>query len=140
MFIKIIENEPVQYSFTQLREDNPNVSFPSKFTKSFLADWGLYEVVEGEKPDYDSLTQELVSSFKNVEGVWTRVYVDSNLPQEVAESNVRKKRNNLLRNTDWRFRSDMNPSQDWVDYCQQLRDITTQSGFPYSVVWPAAPN
>ena len=38
-----------------------------------------------------------------------------------------KKRNQLLAETDWRFRSDLTPSQEWIDYCQELRDITCDS-------------
>jgi hypothetical protein len=44
-----------------------------------------------------------------------------------------------LAETDWRFRVDMTPSQDWTNYCQQLRDITAQAGFPLDVQWPTQP-
>ena len=61
--------------------------------------------------------------------------------QELAlkDKHVRSQRDSLLLQTDWRFRSDMNPSQDWVDYCQALRDIPQQSGFPENIVWPTEP-
>lgn len=52
---------------------------------------------------------------------------------------VRAMRNQYLADTDWRFRSDMNPSQEWKDYCQALRDVPTQSGFPWTVQWPDQP-
>lgn len=60
------------------------------------------------------------------------------VPKSVEElaAEVRDSRNRLLSDTDWRFRSDLTPSQAWIDYCQELRDITTQSGFPYTVLWP----
>jgi hypothetical protein len=41
--------------------------------------------------------------------------------------------------TDWRFRSDLSPSQEWIDYCQALRDIPQQEGFPFDVQWPISP-
>jgi len=41
--------------------------------------------------------------------------------------------------TDWRFRSDMTPSQDWKDYCQALRDVPAQVGFPHNITWPTQP-
>jgi hypothetical protein len=53
--------------------------------------------------------------------------------------NVRQIRDDKLTQTDWRFRSDMTPSQEWKDYCQALRDVPTQSGFPWTVTWPDAP-
>ena len=57
---------------------------------------------------------------------------------EQAKS-VRTSRNDKLTETDWRFRSDMTPSQAWKDYCQALRDITAQAGFPWTITWPDAP-
>ena len=53
--------------------------------------------------------------------------------------NVRATRDTKLSETDWRFRSDMTPSQAWKDYCQALRDVPTQSGFPWTITWPDAP-
>jgi hypothetical protein len=53
---------------------------------------------------------------------------------------VRTQRNKLLAETDWRFRSDMTPSQGWIDYCQALRDLPLQEGFPEDVTWPKTPN
>ncbi len=53
--------------------------------------------------------------------------------------NVRQTRDDKLSATDWRFRSDMTPSQAWKDYCQALRDVPLQSGFPWTITWPVAP-
>jgi hypothetical protein len=53
--------------------------------------------------------------------------------------NVRATRATKLSETDWRFRSDMTPSQAWKDYCQALRDVPTQTGFPWTIVWPTQP-
>ena len=57
---------------------------------------------------------------------------------EQAKS-VREDRNKRLSETDWRFRLDMTPSQEWKDYCQALRDITSQPGFPWTIEWPEQP-
>ena len=56
-----------------------------------------------------------------------------------AANAVRADRNQRLSETDWRFRSDMTPSQAWKDYCQALRDVPAQAGFPHNVVWPDQP-
>jgi len=53
--------------------------------------------------------------------------------------NIRATRATKLSETDWRFRSDMTPSQAWKDYCQALRDVPTQTGFPWTIVWPTQP-
>ena len=57
---------------------------------------------------------------------------------EQAKS-VRASRDEKLSATDWRFRSDMTPSQSWKDYCQALRDVPSQEGFPWTITWPATP-
>ena len=57
---------------------------------------------------------------------------------EQAKS-VRASRDTKLSETDWRFRSDMTPSQAWKDYCQALRDVPTQTGFPWTITWPTQP-
>jgi hypothetical protein len=57
---------------------------------------------------------------------------------EQAKS-VRQSRDDKLAETDWRFRSDMTPSQAWKDYCQALRDVPLQEGFPWTITWPVEP-
>ena len=36
---------------------------------------------------------------------------------------LREERNRRIAKTDWRFRSDLSPSQEWKDYCVALRDL-----------------
>ena len=52
-----------------------------------------------------------------------KAWADGAFDREMV--NLREKRNQLLAATDWRFRSDLTPSQTWKDYCQALRDLTT---------------
>jgi hypothetical protein len=82
-----------------------------------------------------------------VNGQWTHTWEivvltteeQQNIRQS-KESDIRNERTRLLAETDWRFRSDMNPSQEWIDYCQALRDVPSQAGFPWDVQWPVAPS
>lgn len=60
-----------------------------------------------------------------------------------AESSVSSQRNSYLYESDW-TQIPNNPlttekQQQWAVYRQQLRDITTQSGYPFNVVWPTKP-
>jgi hypothetical protein len=149
MYVKITNGavETYPYSIGQLRKDNPNVSFPKNPSDQTLAEWGVYPVVSTAEPSYDAATQRLVwGTPALVNGQWTHTWqtVDLSAEQqqnirEAKESGIRNERNRLLAETDWRFRSDMNPSQEWIDYCQALRDITVQAGFPWSVTWPSKP-
>lgn len=42
---------------------------------------------------------------------------------DVSWDEVRKERNKVLSDSDWRFMSDQSPSQEWIDYRQFLRDL-----------------
>ena len=68
---------------------------------------------------------------------------------------LREERNRRIALTDWRFRSDLSPSQEWKDYCVALRnlpqtysptfDILTEDGYPLvkednTTPWPEEPN
>ena len=60
---------------------------------------------------------------------------------------LKEERNRKLAETDWRFRVDLNPSQEWIDYCQALRDLPSNSdpqldenGQLTNVTWPEVPN
>lgn len=62
-------------------------------------------------------------------------------PIEVFESEVRFKRDSLLKETDWTQLPDV-PEETkllWAEYRQALRDVPEQSGFPYDVIWPEKP-
>lgn len=53
---------------------------------------------------------------------------------------MRAKRNRLIADTDWRFSSDLVPSDEWIKYRQDLRNVPQQSGFPNEIEWPITPN
>ena len=54
---------------------------------------------------------------------------------------VRQQRNALLTACDWTQLPDVpvETKTGWAEYRQLLRDITEQSGFPESVIWPNKP-
>ena len=67
---------------------------------------------------------------------------------------LREERNRRIAETDWRFRSDLSPSQEWIDYSQALRDfpenysptfdIMTEDDYPLvkednTAPWPEEP-
>jgi hypothetical protein len=51
----------------------------------------------------------------------------------------RKKRNELLAETDWWASSDLTMTSEQIAYRQAWRDITEQEGFPDSITWPTIP-
>ena len=55
-------------------------------------------------------------------------------------ANVRQQRNAKLRESDWTQIADSTADKPtWAAYRQALRDITSQSGFPWTINWPDAP-
>jgi hypothetical protein len=76
--------------------------------------------------------------------IW-RKYTDAEreeIERQKAEA-VRQERNTKLTECDWTQLNDTPLDNlakvEWTTYRQALRDITTQSGFPHSVVWPTKP-
>ena len=68
---------------------------------------------------------------------------------------LREERNRRIALTDWRFRSDLSPSQEWKDYCVALRDLPANYSPTFDIVtednnplvkenntapWPEEPN
>lgn len=62
---------------------------------------------------------------------------------QIAKDNVLSKRQQLLATTDWTdtvsASTRLENYNEWQFYRQQLRDITTQEGYPFNVIWPTQP-
>jgi len=55
-------------------------------------------------------------------------------------TNIRNLRTQLLKDCDWTQIADSTADKTvWATYRQELRDITTQSGFPWTITWPTQP-
>ena len=53
---------------------------------------------------------------------------------------IRQQRNQKLTESDWTQVADAPvDKQVWATYRQALRDVTTQTGFPWTITWPDAP-
>jgi hypothetical protein len=149
MYIKISNNGGQRFPYTiqDLRQENPSTSFPLVLSNELLAGFGVYPVLENARPDTDRFSYAVKRALPElVNGEWVVLWdVLAKSQEEIAEQDerqaveVRDSRNGKLAKTDWRFRSDMTPTQQWIDYCQALRDVTAQSGFPWSVTWPTQP-
>lgn len=123
-----------------LRRDNPNTSFPKKMTDATRATFNMYPVIEGDRPEYDGEVHDLTHDTPTyANNVWSHTWTKTNKPQSVAEANVRATRDKLLEKTDWWAVSDRTMTTEQSTYRQNLRDITSQEGFPYSVTWPTKP-
>jgi hypothetical protein len=142
MFAKISNGavERFPYTLSDLRRENPNVSFPATVPDAELATYGVERVTATTAPASNARTHTLERSCSLVDGVWTEVWTETQRDLAVAEKNIREQRNELLSQTDWTQLSDSSVASTWTTYRQELRDVPAQEGFPYSVTWPTEPS
>ena len=145
MQIRIRETGQVMYE-GEFRSLFPNTSLPQQFTENLINELGGDVVFEGPQAQPTRYQTAFADGVEQVNGKWYTKFSVADMSAEAVTAldiqqanNVRNQRNTKLAETDWRFRSDLTPSQEWKDYCQALRDITTQTGFPWDIAWPTQP-
>lgn len=120
----------------------PNVSFPADGPDAeWLAENNCMPVNVWK--EHDS-TQKLIPAEPYVEGEWVyTVQVVSKTDDDLAAekeskaAEVRQQRNRLLAESDWTQLADAPVDKAiWAVKRQALRDISSQDGFPFDVVWP----
>lgn len=103
---------------------------------------GMIEVPDPVKPD-----ESLFTYVENSDGSYTatpRTTDDisaRNVAKDLEQANaMRKTRNYKLADSDWTQVADAPVDKAvWATYRQALRDVTAQSGFPWTITWPDAP-
>jgi len=130
----------------EFRSRNKNTSFPSQWSVELVEELGLDPVFETPTLTVTRYQTAYKDGVEQVDGKWVWKWSISEMDDTAkaakdaeAAKGVRATRDAKLAETDWRFRSDMNPSQAWIDYCQSLRDVPAQAGFPYDITWPSKP-
>ena len=142
MYVRI-ENDAVAefpYLLSKLKQDNPNTSFPASIPEATLNSYGVYTVTEVTRPTCDYATHEVVENNPVLtDGVWTQSWSVNARSTEVASGHIRNERNQRLADTDHHALSDQTLSTEMATYRQALRDVPSQSGFPFDVTWPTKP-
>ena len=123
----------------------PNTSFSANgINADFLTANNVVELIE--TLTFTTPTQKLstVDAYVDSGKAYT-VKVESTTSEEQTTlinnkwGEVRIERERKLKDTDWRASSDLTLSDDWKNYRQALRDITTQSD-PFNITWPTEPS
>lgn len=143
MYVRI-ENDAVAefpYLLGKLKQDNPNTSFPASIPEATLNEYGVHTVTEVTKPTCDYATHEVVQNDPVLtDGVWTQSWSVNQKPSDVASKNIRSERDYRLADTDHHALSDTPAmTTEMSTYRQALRDVPSQSGFPFNVTWPEKP-
>jgi hypothetical protein len=104
-----------------------------------MADYAIVEWVD--PPAFDPQTQRRAQQAPQQQGdKWVMVWEVTQIPFAEMAAKVRTNRNQKLYQTDWTQLIDAPVDrQEWLVYRQELRDISSQTGFPWEVQWPAQP-
>lgn len=144
LIAKIIDNAVA--TVADYRAMYPGVVFPASGPTD---DWLMQNScmrVSVNKP-HDTQTQTIEPTVPYIEGDWVyTITVRDKTAEELAAdkaalaSQMRARRNQLLAQCDWTQLADSPVDKAaWSAYRQQLRDVTSQAGFPDSIAWPAQP-
>lgn len=137
------------YAVTDLRLAHPNVSFPAFPNDETLASFGLHrvqpvqppafsvkQVLEELTPVYDAQSNQWKQAWKVRDKTASELVTDTQLKAE----SIRQQRNQLLFASDWTQLADSTvDKQLWATYRQALRDVPSQTEFPWNVQWPTQP-
>ena len=123
---------------------------PTELTPEWLDGFagGCDVVLEGPQPTTENRYQSCVrQGVEQIDGQWFTKYtlIEADDEGKAAmdaqqATNVRNTRNQKLAESDWTQLADSTADkQAWATYRQALRDVPTQAGFPWEVVWPDQP-
>jgi hypothetical protein len=166
MQIRIRESGAVMYE-SEFRAMFPNTSMPQQLSEELINEFGGDVVLEGPQASGGTVYQySQRDGVEQIDGKWYTKYilgpvftdttiegVTKTAAEHEAEykatkdaeqaKSVRQSRDAKLAESDWRVIKalESNTPQDfeWAAYRQALRDITSQTGFPWTIDWPVNP-
>lgn len=87
IYVKVENGIPVKYSIYKLRQDNPNISFPSEPSDALLAGYSVYPLTETDPPSFDQLTEKVIEVAPvKIDGVWTQQWEIVDLTEEEIQN------------------------------------------------------
>ena len=165
MQIRIRNTGAVMYQ-DEFRRLHTGLGLPKVLTEAVINEWGGDIVFEGPQATGGTVYQySQRSGVEQLEGKWYTKYILGPVFTDTAASegqpaktaaeneaeykarkdaeqaaNVRRSRTEMLKDCDWTQIADSTADKTaWATYRQQLRDITAQTGFPWTITWPESP-
>jgi hypothetical protein len=132
---------------SEFRSLHPNTSFPQQLSVALLDEFGADPVLNGAQPTATRYQIVARDGVEEINGQWfskfTAIDIDADaiaaLDAQQAASQ-RTERNRLIAECDWTQVADSPVDKEvWATYRQLLRDIPSQSGFPWDITWPVEP-
>lgn len=152
----VVTQWPLGENFIQSAHPNTSFSFP--LNDATLSQFGFAKFSYSDQPEHDAEFQEVREVTPTLSGgvatqSWEVVekytaeektaYVTKREAEtlDTKKAAVRSERNAKLAASDWTQGKDIPDavSTPWAAYRQALRNITTQTGFPWEVQWPTQP-
>ena len=164
MQIRNRQNGTIMFE-NEFRKLYPNTSFPQVISEQTFNDFDADVVLEGPQASGgDHYQYSVYGGVEQIAGQWFTKYnlgpsffetqdeqghVTSAAENEAAykafkdaeqAKSVRTSRNEKLKESDWTQITDSTANKAaWATYRQALRDMSSQSGFPWTITWPDAP-
>lgn len=148
MQVRIRETGAVMYidEFRAYQHTNGGPSWGTT-TPEVLDSLGADVVLEGPQAQPTRYQVAFADGVEQIDGAWYTKYSVADMDDEAKAAkdaeqakSVRDQRNTKLSESDWTQVADAPVDKEaWATYRQALRDITTQTGFPWEVTWPDAP-
>tara|TARA_R110000868_G_scaffold398857_1_gene672290 strand:+ start:70 stop:525 length:456 start_codon:yes stop_codon:yes gene_type:complete len=151
MYALIKNNIVVRYPYTvtDLRLANRDTSFPNQMSDEALLEFGMHKVESTSTPLFSEtqVLEEGTPVFDQAQQQWKQVLTVRDMTADEIQqrynnkaNELREVRNDFLKNSDWAMIVDVPVDKSaWLNYRQALRDIPTQSGFPFNVEFPVQP-
>ena len=148
MQIRIRETGVVMYidEFRAYQYANSGPSWGTTTTE-VLETLGADVVLEGPQASPTRYQTAFADGVEQLDGKWYTKYSVAEMDAEaiVAKDTeqaktMREQRGEKLKDSDWTQVADAPVDKAvWATYRQALRDVTAQSGFPWTITWPDAP-
>jgi len=132
---------------SEFRSLHPNTSFPQQLSVALINEFGADPVLNGAQPSatrYQTIARDGV---EEVNGQWFTKFIAIDMDaesitalDEQQSTAQRTERNRKLAECDWTQLADATVNKAaWATYRQSLRDVPSQSGFPWDITWPVEP-
>lgn len=133
-YYEISTGKIVGASICSEKEAIDNIPDHCKMIEGFFDGSEFY--IENENPVQIPEKPGDYYEFDFVDKQWVNIKTE-----DIEATLARDKRNLLLRQSDWTQMPDvvLSNKDEWAVYRQELRDITSQPGFPNDIIWPIAP-
>lgn len=135
MYVLVKDKTVVKYPYSigELKQDNPQTSFPATIPDSVLAEYGVHPVIPADRPEIDH-TKNVVEEVPNlIKGQWYQDFkvVDATpeeIEQRIADMSAmaEKQRQEAYRNESdplfFKWQRGEATEQEWLDKIQEIKE------------------